>query len=267
MNILLSNDDGVHAPGLVPLRQALASIGHVTVVAPQRNQSAVSHKVTMHKPVRLGETALSDGSIAIFCSGTPADAVRMGLSMVLDAPPDIIVSGINIGHNMGIDVNYSGTVACAREGVIHGIPSFAVSSVFPSVGGERMGEIWETTAAVSVEIIQEAIAQGLPPLTLLNINTPGLTRSDLKGIKITHIGARHYDLDFSKREDPLGRDYYWPLGGGPFDEYDPDSDVGAVADGYVSVTPISADPTDAGFKKSMAEWNLEQPVTETTEVQ
>lgn len=256
ISILLSNDDGVHAPGLVPLRQALAALGHVTVVAPQRNQSAVSHKITMHKPVRLQETTLADGSTAIHCSGTPADAVRIGISMVMEAPPDLIVSGINLGHNLGIDVNYSGTVACAREGAIQGIPSVAVSSVFPHVGGDKMSQIWEVTADTAVTVIQEALEQGLPSGMLLNINTPGLTREELNGLKITHVGSRRYDLNFSMREDPMGRPYCWLLGSGPFDEYDPDSDVSAVADGYVSVTPLTVAPTAEHFKSAMAEWNL-----------
>lgn len=255
-SILLSNDDGVQAPGLLPLRRALATIGDVTIVAPQRNQSAVSHKITMHKPVRLEETVLADGEKAIHCSGTPADAVRMGISMVLEEPPDIVVSGINLGHNMGIDVNYSGTVACAREGAIQGVPSVAVSSVFPSVGGDRMEEIWEITAEIALSAVQEVLSRGLPTGVLLNINTPGLNRDELKGIKITHIGSRRYDLDFSRRDDPIGRPYYWPLGSGPFDDYDSESDVSAVADGYASITPLTVNPTAEWFKETLGEWEL-----------
>lgn len=256
LSILLSNDDGVNAPGLVPLRQALSSIGDVTVVAPERNQSAVSHKVTMHKPVRLNQTTLADGSTAYYCSGTPADSVRIGLSQVVDKKPDLIVSGINLGHNMGIDVYYSGTVACAREGAIQGIRSVAVSSVFPQVGGAKMNDIWAVTAETAVSVIQEALRNQTPPNIVLNINSPALTRDELKGVKVTHIGSRNYTLDFTKSADPFARPYYWLLGEGPHDEYDSDSDVGAVKDGYISVTPINLDPTANEYKATVESWNL-----------
>lgn len=241
--ILLTNDDGIHADGLFILKQALEQIGNVVVVAPERNQSAVSHKITMHKPLRVKDATLRDGSTAYSCSGTPADSVRVGLSAILEQRPDLVVSGINAGHNMGIDMHYSGTVACAREAAIQQLPAIAVSTVFPETARVDYDEILSATAQIAVKIGTKVLNQGLPDNTLLNVNTPGLPIDQLFGMRITKMGKRRYTLEARTHQDPYGRPYIWPAGQGPIDHEAEDTDVGAVAAGYVSLTPISIDPT------------------------
>ncbi|MEM7133756.1 MAG: 5'/3'-nucleotidase SurE [Chloroflexota bacterium] len=256
-SILLTNDDGVYARGLFFLKQALEKIADVTVVAPERNQSAVSHKITMHKPLRIHEAVLGDGTVGFACSGTPADSVRIGLSTVVDSRPDLVVSGINAGHNMGVDTHYSGTVACAREAVIQRLPAVAVSTIYPTLAGDRLEDIWQSTAQIASEVCQKVLVNGLPDKTLVNINTPGLLYDQYKGIRLTRMGSRNYTLHAIEREDPFGRNYYWPAGNGPIDEHIEETDVGAVASGYVSVTPLTIDPTGYAELEQLTQWDWE----------
>lgn len=256
-SILLTNDDGIYARGLFILKQALDQIAAVTVVAPERNQSAVSHKITMHKPLRMHDATLGDGSRGYACSGTPADSVRVGLSTVFSEQPDLVVSGINTGHNMGIDVHYSGTVACAREAVIQRLPAVAVSTAYPKLGEKVADSVWQTTAEIAAEICVKVLESGLPEKVFINLNTPGLAKEEIKGIRLTRIGSRNYSLYSIERQDPFGRPYYWPAGSGPIDEDGPDTDVGAVAAGYVSLTPITVDPTANDVLRELRQWRWE----------
>jgi 5'-nucleotidase len=245
--ILVTNDDGVHDPGLLVLKQELEDLGDVMVLAPERNRSAISHAITMHKPLRIQSVTLADGSAAHTCSGTPADCVRLAAGGVLGTRPDLVVSGINAGHNLGSDVYYSGTVACAREAAINGIPGIAVSTVFPHLAPASIEEIWRMAAAAVRTLVISVRREGLPEHTLLNVNVPGVHPEELKGQRITRIGSRSYRLRPEQREDPFGRAYYWPAGTGPHDEEDETSDVGAVGRGYISVTPIRLDATHYGW--------------------
>jgi 5'-nucleotidase len=255
--ILVTNDDGITSPGILALKQALASIADVIVLAPERNWSASSHAKTMHKPLRLYDVVMGDGSAAYSCSGSPTDCVALVMGGVLGVKPDLVVSGINAGHNVGIDITYSGTVACAMEAVIKGAPGVAVSSCFPGQTTEDMAEVRRMTAEYACTVAARVLAQGLPEHTLLNVNVPGLAPDQVKGLRITRMGGRRYDAnEVLERHDPYGRPYYWLGGSHPIDEDDPATDVGAVRQGYVSVTPITLDMTHYAFARQLDGWQL-----------
>lgn len=255
--ILVTNDDGVHSPGLLALKQALSAIGDVRVLAPERNWSASSHAKTMHKPLRITDVKLADGSEAQASSGSPTDCVALAAAGALGVVPDLVVSGINSGHNLGIDITYSGTVACAMEAVIKGIPGIAVSTVTHGEVAADMGLVIEGTAQLAREWALQVLAHGLPKQTLLNINVPGRIHADLRGVHITRMGSRQYPSgELLRRHDPYGRPYYWLGGSAPVDLMDDGTDVGAVANGFVSVTPITLDMTNHGFIGELAAWQL-----------
>jgi 5'-nucleotidase len=256
--ILVTNDDGIHSPGLWALKDGLAAIGDVVVLAPERNWSASSHSKTMHKPLRVYTTKLPDGSPAYTCSGSPTDCVALALGGVLPGRPDVVVSGINAGHNLGIDITYSGTVACAMEAVIKGVPGVAVSSCYPTEAKADMAEVYKLAGDVARGVVQRVLRFGLPAHTLLNINVPGVAEAQLGGVRITRMGGRRYDGDeVLRREDPFGRPYYWLGGARPVDADDPATDVGAVKQGLVSVTPVTLDMTDRGFLAHLEEWGFQ----------
>lgn len=252
--LLITNDDGVHDPGLFALKQALDPIGDIIVLAPERNRSAISHARTMHKPLRLQRTELADGTLAHYCSGSPADCVAMAVSGALGVQPDLVMSGINAGHNLSIDVYYSGTVACAREALIHGLPSIAVSTVFPHVAGEEIHAIRQQAARIARDLALRILRDGLPPQTLLNVNVPGVTGDQFKGSRLTRLGRRRYPQVLDQRADPFGRAYYWPVSPGPEDDREDDTDVGAVANGYASITPIMLDVTNYAAITELEGW-------------
>ena len=255
--ILITNDDGVHAPGLLALKQALSRIADVVVLAPERNWSATGHAKTMHKPLRITDVTLADGSPAKCSSGGPTDCVALAAAGILGVMPDLVVSGINAGHNLGIDITYSGTVACAMEATIKGMPGIAVSSVFPNQTTADMAAVRTLAADVAAEVAQRVLEQGLPPATLLNVNVPGITAAEYKGMHITRMGSRNYDTaEVLEREDPYGRPYYWLGGSPPIDIPDDGTDVGAVKNGFVSVTPITLDMTDYDFLAQLSTWSL-----------
>lgn len=255
--ILITNDDGVQAPGLLALKQSLSRIAAVMVLAPERNWSASGHAKTMHKPLRLHEVTLADGSRATSCSGGPTDCVAMAAAGVLGVVPDLVVSGVNGGFNLGIDITYSGTVACAMEATIKGIPGIAVSSVAPGQCDVAMEVVRAQSADVACGVAQQVLARGLPQGTLLNINVPGVAPGSLRGLHVTRMGSRTYDAnELIERHDPYGRPYYWLGGSSPVDVLDDGTDVGAVRNGYVSVTPISLDMTAHAFRAELESWQL-----------
>ena len=258
LRILVTNDDGIHAPGIFALKQALDAAGHkVTVCAPDRPRSASGHAITLHKPLRLQEVALPDGSIGYAGSGTPADCVTLGVLDVLDNDVDLVVSGINHGPNLGWDVTYSGTVSAAMEAVIIGVPAIAVS-----VASYAQTVRYEPAARFAATLAGYLSRQRLPPVTLLNVNAPDLPEEEIRGVMVTTQGDRQYVDRLEKRHDPLGRPYYW-LGGKIHDkEAAPGTDVKAVGEGYISVTPIHLDLTAHAFLRDLRAWGLEQ-TTET----
>lgn len=256
--ILVTNDDGVYSPGLLVLKNALAPLGEIVVLAPERNWSASSHSKTMHKPLRINEVMLADGSRGYTASGSPTDCVALALEGVLGMQPDLVVSGINSGHNLGIDITYSGTVACAMESTILGVPGIAVSAVGPAgIETDALMPILEATGQVARQVAQGVLENGLPDNTLLNVNTPVLPPNQWRGLQITRMGHRHYPTGkLIERSDPSGRPYYWLGGNGPIDRHDDGSDLGAINDGFVSVTPVSLDLTDHAFLATLEGWSL-----------
>ena len=252
-HILVTNDDGHQAPALAILAQALRSVGQVTVFAPDHNWSAAGHNKTMHKPLRMQRVTLSDGSRAFACSGSPSDAVALALLGLLQRRPDLVVSGINHGANLGHDVTYSGTVAAAMEGVIFDVPSIAVSL-----------DTWQRAAKAALAaaadfaatLARQVLEHGLPPGVLLNVNVPNVPPSEMRGVQVTRLGTRVYRDELIERLDPRGRPYYWIGGEEPTGEPGEGTDFGALRQGAISVTPIHLDMTEYRVLDRLRDWNL-----------
>ena len=234
--IMISNDDGVSAPGLRVLADALGKLGRVVIIAPEVDNSAASHSLTMRRPLHVREVAADIYAV----DGTPADCVVLGVNKVLPARPDLVVSGINPGANLGDDINYSGTVSAAREGTLLGITSLAVS--LAAANGE--GCYFAVAANRAREVAAEILQRPLPPETLLNVNVPNRPAEEIKGRRYTRQGRRHYENAIQETFDPWGRRHYWIGGGTPRWGEEPETDVQAVDAGYVSITPIHLDMTN-----------------------
>jgi 5'-nucleotidase len=240
MHILVTNDDGVTAPGLLALAQEMRRLGEVTVLSPDHNWSASGHVKTMERPLRVRETKLADGSPALTTDGAPSDCVALALLGVVREKIDLVVSGINPNANIGHDVTYSGTVTAAMEAVISDVPGIAVS--LDSKPGH--GELdYGPAARVAVRVVAQVITHGLPVGVLLNVNVPCLPEEQIKGIQITRQGLRVYHDALDARKDPRGRPYYWIGGEFPTGVEEDGTDVGALAEGCVSVTPLQLDLT------------------------
>lgn len=239
--ILVTNDDGYTSEGIQVLADALEGIGEIWVVAPNREQSAVSHALTLDRPLRIERL----GTRRISVDGTPTDCVAVAMSSLIEGRgPDLVVSGINFGFNMGADVHYSGTVSAAFEGVILGVPAMAVSL------GVGEGLSFHIAAKFARELAQWILDNGLPSETLLNVNVP--VGAPI-GVKLTRLGVRRYTEGVIEETDPRGRKIYWIGGGKPVWEPIPDTDFHEVASGYVSVTPLHLDMTDSRSLDRMRE--------------
>ena len=248
MEILLSNDDGIESPGLAALAEALGGLGRITVVAPDRERSAVAHSLTLHRPLRLKE--IRPGWYS--SDGTPTDCVHLGVHAVLTRPPDLLIAGINHGPNMGDDLTYSGTVSVAMEGAFLGVPSIAVSLA------ARENLFFEPAARVARRIAEAVVSRGLPDRIFLNVNVPNVDSADKLGpIKITTQGRRIFGSGIERKTDPRGAYYYW-IGGSELGYVDGDetTDIHAVADNCVSVTPLSTDLTALAMVNDLREWRL-----------
>src|SRR5512132_3583150 len=237
--ILVTNDDGVHAAGLLALAAALGPLGEVYVVAPDREQSAVGHALTLHRPLRVAQVGERRYSV----NGTPSDCVNLAVLGVLPERPVLIASGINHGSNLGDDVTYSGTVSAAMEGTLLGVPSIAVSLM-------EGGDVAEA-ARVARQIAMRVLVEGLAPKTLLNVNVPAGT---VRGIRLTRLGHRVYSEKIVEQTDPRGRTHYWIGAGPPEWEALDGTDMGAVHEGYVAVTPLHMDLTNHRALAMMADW-------------
>ncbi len=252
--ILVTNDDGISSAGIKALAKALATLGDVYVVAPDSEQSAVAHALTLHRPLMVNKVSKNRYSV----NGTPTDCVIIGVNKLLPQKPDIIVSGINHGGNLGDDVTYSGTVAAAMEGTLIGIPSIAVSLAIDaqSSGSSAVKPArFRRAAAYAVRYAKKVLKNGLPKDTLLNINIPDITEP--KGVKLTKQGKRVYDNAIQEIIGPRGETCYWIGGGVPVWEGSDETDFKAVFNGFVSVTPIHLDLTNhQAFKKIKKEWKL-----------
>lgn len=251
MRFLLTNDDGVHADGILHLKQALESLGDIFVVAPDRQRSASGHAITLHKPLRLNPSKLRDGTSAFASNGTPTDCVTLGSHIVMDNQVDMVVSGINSGPNLGWDLTYSGTVAGAIEGAILGYPAFAISLVETHHHEEAH---YETAAHAALYIARKLIQYSLPLHTFLNVNVPDLPLSDIKGYRLTTLGKRQYADRLEARSDPWGRPYYWLSGNLVEDRDQPNTDVYAVTHGYISITPVHMDFTAHAMIDTISGW-------------
>ena len=258
MRILVTNDDGVHADGLFALKEALSALGDVTVVAPERQQSATGHAITLHKPLRLSPTKLRDGSAAFASNGTPSDCATLGILVAMEEKCDLVVSGINHGPNLGWDVHYSGTVSAAIEARVIGVPSFAVS-----VASWDADIHWDTAAQFAARLARWLPSHPLPPNTILNVNVPNVPAADVTGVAVTTQGRRQYVDRIERRTDPLGRPYYW-LGGSLAEEAagaEAGSDVRGVADGKITLTPIHLDMTAYSALPQLKEWDHEYDIS------
>jgi 5'-nucleotidase len=240
MRILVTNDDGVQAPGLLALAQEMRKLGDVTVLAPDRNWSASGHVKTMERPLRVRETRLADGSDAYTSDGAPSDCVALAVLGVLDEKYDLVVSGVNSNANIGHDVTYSGTVTAAMEAVISGIPGIAVSLNSPPEHGKRD---YGPAARAALRVAEKIVNHPLPKGVLLNMNVPYLSDDEFKGYMVTRQGLRVYRDALVRRNDPRGRPYYWIGGDFPTGIPEDGTDVGALAAGYVSLTPLQLDLT------------------------
>lgn len=248
MRILVTNDDGVHAPGIRALARALEPLGEVVVVAPDREQSASGHALTLQQPLRM--TEIEPAVFAV--TGTPTDSVLLAVhGLMKGQPPDLVVSGINAGPNMGDDVTYSGTVSAAFEGTLLGSPSMAVSLATFDPGP------WDVAAAWAVTIARRILEQGLPPKTLLNVNVPARPADQIRGVRLTRLGHRIFTDIIVPKVDPRGRPYYWVAGTAAW-QPEEKTDIMAVNDGYVSVTPLSMDMTDYRLLVEMEGWGLDR---------
>ena len=254
MRILLTNDDGIGAPGILAAKKALDAIAEVIVVAPERQRSAAGHAITLHKPLRLVPVTLPDGTTGYATNGTPTDCVSLGYEIVMENRCDLVVSGINAGANLGWDLTYSGTVSAAIEGAVLGSPAIAISLVLENGGPNPMD--FGPAAAFAVRLAQKIAASPLPPNTLLNVNVPHRAQSEIAGVAVTHQGRREYVDRIVAREDPSGRPYYWLAGSLREDTPDPGSDVHAVLENRISVTPVQLDMTAYSLLEAVRGWSL-----------
>ena len=297
-HILITNDDGYQSPALRALAQALLAVGRVTVFAPDHNWSAAGHTKTMHKPLRVSQTVMDGGIPLYITTGTPSDCVGMALLGIVAERPDIVISGINHGSNMGHDITYSGTVAGAMEAAVWGIPAIAASQELlgaddaasaaaaaaldaavsagaaPDALDADAAEDVEAALAVSypddtalaartayaagvvADLARKVLERGLPPGVFLNVNFPAVPPDQVQGIQITGLGRRVYRDVLIKRLDPRGRPYYWIGGDPPAGEPEAGTDIGALAHGFVSVTPLCMDMTDRTQMEEMVHWRL-----------
>ena len=244
INILVSNDDGVNAPGIIALSDALNAFAKVLTVAPDRNCSGASNSLTLTNPLRIN--TLNNGYVSV--NGTPTDCVHLAIRQLCKVEPDIVVSGINAGANMGDDTLYSGTVAAAMEGRFLGLPAIAISLV-----GKNL-QHYQSAADYAARIVKNLLAHPIESNQILNVNVPDLPLEQIKGIKVTRLGARHKAEGMVKTQDPAGKDIYWLGPVGAEQDSGEGTDFGAVADGYVSITPLTVDLTAYNQLTKLADW-------------
>lgn len=244
MKILVSNDDGYQSPGLLALAEALLVLGEVEIVAPERDRSGASNSLTLDVPLRA--TRMGNGVTRV--DGTPTDCVHLALTGLLESEPDLVVSGINLGPNLGDDILYSGTVAAATEGRFLGLPAIAIS-----IDSHQPAHL-DTAARVAVFLVKRLQAEPLDSNLILNVNVPDLTYGDLKGFVATRLGNRHKAEPVVMSRDPRGRTIYWVGPAGSEQDAGPGTDFHAVRSGYVSVTPLHVDLTRHSVLEGLGQW-------------
>lgn len=256
-NILLTNDDGIYAEGLWALYKRFTPRHAVTVVAPDRERSAVGHGITLFQPLRKTKIYVRDGLWGYAVSGTPVDCIKMGLIKILDKRPDLVISGINLGANVGININYSGTVAAAREAAIYKVPAIAVS-----VKGNELMD-YDEAARFIAQLAENVFKNGLPFGTILNVNIPDMPMEEIAGIRISRQAIEEYTEYLEKRVDPRNRAYYWH-GHVPQTSFDNlDFDAVALDKNYICITPIKCDMTDYSLLEELKGWEIGKKKTQT----
>ncbi|GAB4339501.1 MAG: 5'/3'-nucleotidase SurE [Calditrichia bacterium] len=257
--ILVTNDDGIHAPGILALARAMESLGDVKVVAPDSEKSAVGHAITITDPLRVWEFEREGRFFGYAVNGTPADCVKLAAKALLPRIPDLVVSGINQGPNTAMNVMYSGTVSAATEGTLMGIPSiaFSLTSFKPFD--------FSPSATFARHLAEIVLQNGLPDGTLLNVNIPPRELKEIKGVKFTRQGKGRYEELFDKRIDPWNRTYYWLSGKRLFLDSEPDVDDVAVMDDYIAITPIQFDLTDYKLLDDLKSWKVGLPDGKSTD--
>lgn len=251
MRILVTNDDGILADGIRILASELSTVGEVVIVAPDRERSATGHAITVLRPLRVEKVAIPGVAAEAWAvDGTPSDCVKLAVQALLESRPDVVVSGINRGPNLGTDVLYSGTVSAAVEGAICGLPSMALSvAAFENCQ-------YEYAARFGARMVSKVLEKGLPPGTLLNINVPSVDQDDIAGVAITRLGTRKWRDVFDRRVDPRGRTYYWMAGDVIDCDEDEDTDAVAVRNNLVSITPIHPDLTKHDLIDELKTWGI-----------
>ncbi len=250
MRILITNDDGIHAPGLYAIANHLSETAEVTVVAPERQQSATSHSITLHKPLHVNPVHWRKDITAFQVNGTPADCVKIALGVLCDNQPDLVISGINSGANLGSDIIYSGTASAAAEAALQGRPAIACSLVEAP---------FKFTASVRiVAMVAKAVFKyGMPEHSYLNVNVPPGDLEQIQGVRVTQLGSRTYRNLYEKRLDPLGRAYYWQAGKLVASDNAPDTDVETVKNGFASITPVQFHFTNPSHLATLKQWQFE----------
>lgn len=250
MKVLLSNDDGIYAEGLRALHRRFSESCSVVVVAPEQECSAISHAITLERPIRSRNISLRNGGKAYAVSGTPADCIKLAMIELLKERPDLMISGINPGANTGIHINYSGTFAAAREAAFYGIPAMAVSIM------GKTPEYYDQAAEYVENLAKRVMAQGLPEGLLLNVNIPDLPLERIRGVRISNQNLEPYREKIEKRMDPRERPYYWHGIAAQGTVGDLDSDVSVIAKDFISITPIKCDMTDYKSIQALKSWDL-----------
>jgi 5'-nucleotidase len=250
MNVLITNDDGVSSQGFSELIEELRKFCTVTAIAPDRERSAIGHAVTFFDPLRVHRLEKKKRATVYSSSGTPTDCILLGLSSLMRTKPDLIITGINLGPNVGDDITYSGTVSSAMEGALRGIPSMAVSlATFTE-------PFFKTAAIIAGRIAKIVYAKGLRPRTLLNVNVPNVPLSRIVGISITSQGESTYDQKFTRRKDPRGRDYFWFAHSRPVGKAAEGTDFHALSNNFVSITPLQLNLTCSTTIRSLRKWDF-----------
>jgi len=253
MRILLTNDDGIYAPGIAALKSQLSDLGDITVVAPDAERSAVAHSITLDRPLRVREVYVGEVFLGFGVDGSPADCVKVGVKEILKTAPDLVVSGINLGSNAGISVLYSGTVAAAFEGAILGVTSVAVS-----LASSKKPD-FACAAAVASHVMRQILSHKPTRGGLFNVNIPNRGMAEIAGVRFARQSTASYDDIFDVRTDPRGGKYFWMTGDAYRDAAHPDSDVELLAAGYVTVTPLQYNLTDVELLATAAKWRLGLP--------
>ncbi len=255
--VLISNDDGIKSPGIQLLAKAISRFANVTVVAPEKEQSAMGHALTLHTPVRLYHYAKKGMADQWAVSGTPADCVFMGIRHLMKKKPDLIVSGVNRGANLGNDIFYSGTVAAAREGALLGIPAMATSLMISHDPMEAHGKVYfEDAAQYMAHLAKQVLKNGMPPGCMFNVNYPNLPKNKIKGARASTQGSRYYSNKAARRLDPRGKAYFWL--GGQYTGFKAieGSDCMLIDQGYISITPCRLDVTQYESLETLSRWKL-----------